>query len=192
MKHWVTLVGNVASGKSTVSQAVAQELGWQHLAADELYKTNPFFELTIKDRSRWSLTSDLWFLEQRLQLLDQYADQQVIIDSGIEMSWVYASSRLQAGTMTAAEWELYQLLFQKLVGQDYGSQSIMYLEISPHQARQRLEARGRQFEIQHHTVEYLNSINNGLIQLAKARPQFYHIDATQSVEQIVDQIKELM
>ncbi len=65
---FITIIGNIASGKSTIAHFLAKQLDADLVMADELYKTNPFFQNAVVDRSRWSLASDLWFLMKRVEM----------------------------------------------------------------------------------------------------------------------------
>lgn len=48
---YITVIGNVASGKSTLTPFLAKALRAKLVKADELYKTNPFFKDAVVDRS---------------------------------------------------------------------------------------------------------------------------------------------
>src|SRR3990167_10732867 len=114
-KPFITVIGSIASGKSTVAKFIADNLGAEFIAADELYKTNPFCKETLKDRKRWSLASDLWFLVKRAELAEEFEDilkKEIIVqDSGLLMSWAYANSRLRSHYMNENEISLYNILF---------------------------------------------------------------------------------
>lgn len=160
----IVIVGGPGSGKSTLSKMISTQIGATHVDADECYKINPFFQKAVKDRRRWSLTSDMWFLLKRFELhKDTYTllqNSHVVVDSGIPMSLVYAHSRLEAGTFDQDEWELYQHFHATLNEKEVNPHAIVYLKASPKFLRSRIEERGRDFEVKNHTLEYLTSLAN--------------------------------
>lgn len=161
----ITVIGPIASGKTTASQLLAKELGLPLLDAD-LYETNPFLPDYIQDTPRWAFTTELFFTLARIKKLkvikEMLQKSSVIVDSGLIMSHhVYTKNHLVGGTMTAAEWEF----FTRIVG-DYQSDLpspdlVIHLTCSPDVQLQRIKARGRSFE-SGYTLEYLQSITDRL------------------------------
>lgn len=107
----VTFIGNVCTGKSSVSANIAKNLNAKLIRIPELYKQNPFFYLTLEDMQRWAFASDLWFLAERARLAQEYTNlveqYHIVVDSGLAMSRVYTHLRLDYGYFTQGEWELY-------------------------------------------------------------------------------------
>lgn len=170
-KTFITVIGNIASGKSTVAKFLADNLKAKFIAADELYKTNPFFKDTLKDRKRWSLASDLWFLVKRAELAEGFAEslnkEIVVQDSGLLMSWVYADSRLRSLYMDENEMSLYNILFLRLTNTLPKENLVVYLRLPASILLERIRKRARDFELQFHTPEYLNNISKSLDDLIK-------------------------
>lgn len=164
--RFITVVGNVGSGKSTLSDLLAEALPAERVPADSLYTVNPFFPLALEDRARWSLTSDLWFLHERVKMTRQIPPilerSHVVVDSGLPMSYVYAHSRVKSGFFTADEWQLYQRFHDELVGEVCKPNILIYLQAPVPFLRQRIEKRGREFEIKFHQPAYLESLNTSL------------------------------
>lgn len=167
MKHkLIVVIGNVGSGKSTLCQALAEKLPAKLVPADELYKTNPFFSLTVGDRKRWSLTSDLWFLVERVKLAREAEEMleksDVVVDSGIPMSQVYAHSRLGHGYFTSDEWELYRECYGEFTKGLRQPDVVINLKADTKFLRKRIEKRGREFEVVNHSLEYLGGLEKSL------------------------------
>lgn len=164
--RFVILVGNVGSGKSTLTDLLAEQLPAERVPADSLYTVNPFFPLAVEDRRRWSLTSDLWFLRERVRMTrgipDTLKKSHVVVDSGLPMSYVYAHSRIKSGYMTADEWQLYQGYHDDQISNLRQPDLLIYLEGSVQFLRRRIEERGREFEVTFHTPEYLDCLNESL------------------------------
>lgn len=167
MHNQITIIGPIASGKTTASQFLAKSLALPLLDAD-LYETNPFLEDYIDNTPRWAFTTELFFTLARIQKLKQVKNMlkqsSVIVDSGLIMSHqVYTKNHLVQGTMTAAEWEF----FTRIIG-DYNSDIpspniIIHLTASPETQLTRIKARGRSFE-SGYGMEYLQNITDRLIE----------------------------
>lgn len=170
-KTFITVIGNIASGKSTVAKFLADNLGAKFIAADELYKTNPFFKDTLRDRKRWSLASDLWFLVKRAELAEEFSDtlkKEIIVqDSGLLMSWAYANSRLRSLYMNENEISLYNMLFLRLTNTLPKENIVIYLRLPSPILLERIKKRARDFELQFHTPEYLSNISKSLDDLVE-------------------------
>lgn len=185
----ITIIGNTGSGKSTIAAVLAEELDAPLLPADELFKTNPFFQLAVKNRKRWSLASDIWFLLEREKLLqdsnDSGAQKPVIIDSGLAMSWVYAHSRVASQHFTADEWELYQQLFEKVSSNLSLDPFYIYLRANTDQLLQNIKERGRDYELRNYSTEYLQCLNQSLEVFISTLPkkQLLIINVTDRPEQ---------
>lgn len=165
MHHQITVIGPIASGKTTASQYLAKELGLPLLDAD-LYETNPFLEDYIVNTPRWAFTTELFFTLARIQKLKQIKPMlkksSVIVDSGLIMSHqVYTKNHLVQGTMTAAEWEFFTRIISDYQTDLPSPDIIIHLTASPETQFKRIKARGRSFE-SGYTLDYLRNITDRL------------------------------
>lgn len=172
MKHpYITVIGNVASGKSTVSKLLAKKLNAKLIKADELYKTDPFFQIALRDRPRWTLISDLWFLEKRVAIAEKIEKMlnstSIVQDSGLPMQWVYAQSRLESGFVSKDESILYNALSERLTRHLSAENQIIYLYEPLLVLKERIRKRGRKFEIKYHSDDYLLILERTLQKLIK-------------------------
>lgn len=161
----VTIIGPIASGKTTASQLLSKSLGLPLLDAD-LYETNPFLEDYIDDTPRWAFTTELFFTLARIKKLKQIKTllkkSSVIVDSGLIMSHqVYTKNHLVQGTMTAAEWEFFTRIIADYNTEVPNPDVVIHLTASPETQFQRIKARGRSFE-SGYTMEYLRNITDRL------------------------------
>lgn len=198
MVNVITVVGNVAAGKSTLLPKLHSTLNGVLLHADEFYKESPFLPLEIKDRKRWSLTGDLWFLQKRFEMLHralQTESEIILVDSGLAMNYVYAFSRLLMGYYTDDEWSLYKALHRELNFPKDVPQSIVYLHCPTDLLMERIKRRGRDFEVQNYTRSYLlqleKSLEHSIQEWKQEGIQIIEIDASKKVhvDEIVLQIK---
>lgn len=162
-----TIVGNVATGKSTLTELLSEYLPAQKVPADEFYKSNPFFPLTVLDRKRWSFPADLWFLKERVKMagdFDKFLERShVVVDSGLPMTQVYTHSRLGHGYFTKDEWDLYQECYDVFTQNVIDPDVVIYLSAPVKVLRERIEKRGREFEVKYHDVKYLSGLSESLV-----------------------------
>lgn len=170
---FITVIGNVGSGKTTFSQKLSKDLDAEFVAADELYKENPFFQDAVVDRARWSLASDVWFLMKRVQIAKELERKllstSVIQDSGIPMSWVYSHSRLKSKHMNKKEIDLYDELFAQFCSNLAQEDILIYLHFPLQTLMNRIKQRGRDFELQYFTRTYLRGLEESLRQYVQKK-----------------------
>lgn len=168
---FITIIGNIASGKSTLTRLLTKQLKARQIPADSLFRVNPFFPLALNDRPRWSLASDLWFFYERLKLERKIPQRlkthHVIVDSGLPMSFVYARSRLISGYLTQNEWELYKSIHDELLPTAQFPDTIIYLKTPVEIILKRIHRRRRQFELKHYTAKYLRGLGKSLEMVVK-------------------------
>jgi len=168
----VTVIGNIGAGKSSATPILVDLLNADTLDADSLFQTtDPFRDEYLGDLKRWAFANELWLTNKRADLLNfKLAHTQnpwLVVDSGVLMRWVYTYSHLLVGNLTKKEWQLYDSLLQKLVGNVFAQTTVIYLEYSVPTLLKRIKKRGRAFEILHYQAEYLNQINQGLLALER-------------------------
>ncbi|MBI3620539.1 deoxynucleoside kinase [Candidatus Roizmanbacteria bacterium] len=168
----IVVIGNVGSGKSTVSQLLSKELPAALVPADKFFKVNPFFSKAVADRKRWSLTSDLWFLDRRVEMMRTVVKlltkRPVVVDSGLPMSYVYAHSRRQSGYYNEEEWRFYQELYKKLTAAIIKPDIIVRLVAPMNILVTNIKKRGREFEVKHFTAKYLSCLNDSLVWVSRS------------------------
>ena len=166
----ITVIGNIGSGKTTVTPLIAKKLKAKVVFADNLFQTvDPFRELYLNDLKRWALANELWLTLERVILVKKYLKQHkshlLVIDSGLLMSWAYTHGHFLSGTMTPDEWQLYRRLFDKIAINLFTSSLVVALECSVPSLMKRIKKRGRQFELKYYNPTYLKQIDKGLVKL---------------------------
>ena len=169
--HQITIIGPIASGKTTASQFLAETLDLPLLDAD-LYETNPFLPGFIEDNSRWSFATELFFTLARIKKLksvkEMLTKSSIIVDSGLIMSHqVYTKNHLVQGTMTAAEWEFFTQIVEDYRSNQPTPDLVIHITASPNIQLERIKARGRSFE-SGYTLEYLESITDRLTEYTES------------------------
>ncbi len=158
----ITVIGNIASGKSTLTDLLVKNLPAIKIDSDSFYKSNRLFPLALKDRRRWSFASDMWFLSDRInamaKLKSYLLKQNVVIDSGLPMSWVFANSRLRDKYYTKEEWNLYQRIYGQLTVYLIPSDIIIYQYAATRFLLNQIKKRHRSFELKYYDKRYLKNI----------------------------------
>lgn len=169
-KQLITVIGNIGSGKTTVSPVIAKKVKARLINADNLFQTvNPFRDYYLKDNKRWALTNELWMTLARVKLLEKKLKEsraeRIVIDSGLLMSWAYTYSHFAAGNLNKKEWQFYRKLFDRLAGRIFKKSMVISLECKVSTLMKRIEKRGRGYELKYYTPKYLRQINKGINKL---------------------------
>ncbi len=169
---FITLVGNVGSGKSTVAPIIAKAIGARILHADNIFQTvNPFRERYLKDMPRWVLANELWMTVERFNLLNTYLSKKssrpTIIDSGNLMTWVYTYSHFLKKNIDKDQWNLYESIYNILMKSVSRKSHVLYMSYSIETLYKRIQNRGRDYEVKYYNKDFLRQLDNGLTALKK-------------------------
>lgn len=166
MKPTLTIIGNIAAGKSTLMPILTKKFDAEFVDADNLFQTSdPFATPYLADMKRWAFANELWLTYERVKLLKTAKENQqglLIIDSGLLMSWVYTYSHLLVGNITEDEWNLYKSMYDVLTQDLFSNTHVIRLRYSMDTLMERLKKRGRDYELAFYTREYLAQIELGL------------------------------
>lgn len=165
-KHLITIIGNIGAGKTTILPFVAKALDADIIEADDLFQTlNPFRDRYLADIKRWGLTNELWMTHKRVNLIKtavaQSKQENIVIDSGLIMSWVYTKSHFLAGDMSQDEWAFFNELFTQWSKFSLTT-TLLYLTAPVDVLLKRIKTRGRDYEVAMYKKEYLAQLELGL------------------------------
>ncbi len=158
-KRFIAIAGNIGSGKTTLTQMLAEHYGWTpHY---EVVVDNPYLSDFYSNMNRWSLQLQVFFLSKRFQA------HQVITSasaSGIQDRSVYEDAHIfaralhESGKMDERDYknyfELYSTMTQFLTPPDL----IVYVRRSVQVLKERIRERGRDYERDIPTA-YLEHLN---------------------------------
>lgn len=165
-KHTITIIGNIGAGKTTTLPFVSQALDAEVIEADDLFQTlNPFRDVYLSNLKRWAFTNELWMAHKRVSLMksaiEQSNKENIVIDSGLIMSWVYTKSHFITGKMTADEWAFFNELFTQWSKFSFKT-TLLYLTAPIDVLMKRIQTRGRDYELELYTPAYLEQLETGL------------------------------
>ncbi|MCF6411959.1 deoxynucleoside kinase [Pseudalkalibacillus salsuginis] len=147
----ITVAGTVGVGKSTMTNAIADSLGFE--TSMEKVDTNPYLDKFYQDFERWSFHLQIYFLAERFKEQKRMyekgggfvQDRSIYEDTGI-----FAKMHHEKGTMTNIDYETYTSLFEAMVMTPYFPHPdvLIYIEGSLQDIIDRIKLRGRPMEQQ--------------------------------------------
>lgn len=164
--HTITIIGNIGVGKTTTLPFVAKALDADIIQADDLFQTiNPFRDRYLADIKRWGFANELWMAYHRKNLIttavEQSKKENIVIDSGMIMSWVYTKSHFLSGKMDTDEWALFNELFTQWSRFSLKT-TLLYLTAPVDVLMKRIQTRGRDYELAMYKPVFLEQLEMGL------------------------------
>ncbi|MBR1682084.1 MAG: deoxynucleoside kinase [Bacteroidaceae bacterium] len=156
----IVIAGNIGSGKTTLTNMLAQHYGWT--AQFEAVDYNPYLEDYYKDIPRWSFNLEVYFLKQRFKDLLALAqsDQTIIQDRSIyEGVHVFTTNNHQMGNLSDRDFETYMELFYQMTDILRYPDLMIYLRASVPHLVANIQKRGRDYE-QSMPIDYLRNLNH--------------------------------
>jgi deoxyadenosine/deoxycytidine kinase len=200
----ITIAGTVGVGKSTMTKALANVLGFR--TSFEKVDTNPYLDKFYADFKRWSFHLQIYFLAERFKeqkRIFEYGGGFVQDRSIYEDTGIFAKMHYEKGNMTKVDYETYTSLFEAMVMTPYFPHPdlLIYLEGSFEDILKRIKERGRPME-QQTPVEYwkemhqryeewINSFNACPVLRVNIN-DYDIIEDEQSLEPIVEKISHFL
>ncbi|MCB0806377.1 MAG: deoxynucleoside kinase [Bacteroidales bacterium] len=160
MKYsYITIEGNIGSGKTTLSKMIAAECNGKLVL--ERFEDNSFLPKFYKDPEKYAFPLEMSFLADRFQQLKtEVTDRDIftsftIADYFINKSLIFAKNNLQND-----EFQLYARLFEIINGSLPKPGLIVYLFNTVENLLSNIRKRGRNYE-QEISYEYLANIQQG-------------------------------
>jgi deoxyadenosine/deoxycytidine kinase len=147
MKAWVAIAGNIGAGKSTLAKIIGEELGWDFY--QELAEPNPFLEDFYADPKRWALASQLHFFTDAIRTacqIDKRGTGAVQDRSLYEHYHIFAKDLYSNGDLSLDEWQTLSSFYYTVDPLLPSPDLLLYLDAPLQISRQRIQARGREFE----------------------------------------------
>jgi deoxyadenosine/deoxycytidine kinase len=145
--HFITVIGNVGAGKSTLTRALSELMGYD--ASYERVDTNPYLGDFYQDQAKWGFHLQIYFLGQRFKDIVeiQRAGRNHIQDRSIyEDVSIFARALYETGKMTERDYQTYSDLFHNMVAHLIKPDLAIYLTGSLDTILQRIASRGRESE----------------------------------------------
>ena len=145
----ITVAGTVGVGKSTMTSALANALGFK--TSFENVDDNPYLDRFYDDFEKWSFHLQIYFLAERFKEQKRIFEQGggFIQDRSIyEDTGIFAKMHADKGTMDPVDYDTYTNLFEAMVMTPYFPHPnlLIYLEGSLEDILSRIQERGRPME----------------------------------------------
>lgn len=165
---FLTIEGNIGSGKTTLAQKISEE--FQGKLILERFKDNPFLPRFYEDQERYAFPLEMSFLADRYQQYTEDTGQLdlfsrfMISDYDIYKSLIFANITLQA-----EEYALYRKLFRLMYSEVRKPRVYVYLYQGTERLLEQIARRGRDYE-KSIGAEYLEEIHRGYFDFMKSAP----------------------
>ena len=160
----VCIVGNIASGKSTLTRLLAQEIP-NSVAVLESFEQNPFLKLNFEEPQRWAFTNAVRYFYDYVRVFHEvtsghsYAHH--FIDAGAPTNrHIYGYHMFEQGLVTPQEYDFYEILCD-LIANAFAypePDAYIFVEASPEVSFARMQVRMAEQEWQYQrpiSLEYL-------------------------------------
>jgi deoxyadenosine/deoxycytidine kinase len=146
-KYFISVAGNIGSGKSSLTRLIADKLGW--LPYFESVQNNPYLKDFYKDMKRWSFQLQVYFLSHRFNTHKKIINSaiSVIQDRSIyEDVEIFARNLYLMGRMEKRDYNNYRNLFYEMISYLKAPDLVVYLKADIKTLMNQIRSRGRDFE----------------------------------------------
>lgn len=156
----LSVSGIIGVGKSTLAEKLGKEL-----KANVLYepvKENEYLNKFYKDMSKYSFPMQVYLLNKRFEQHQQmvWSGKNTIQDRSIYEDVIFAKMLRESKMMEELNFQTYKNLFQNMSNFLHRPDLIIYLDVKPEIALQRIKHRSRNCET-NIPLEYLKDLQKG-------------------------------
>jgi deoxyadenosine kinase len=157
---FITVSGIIGVGKTTLCKNLAKSMEMK--PEFEPVKENPYLPLFYGDMATYSFPMQIFLLSKRFRQHQGivWNDKAVIQDRSIYEDPIFAKMLRDGGLMTPLDFENYSELFINMTNFLHRPDLIVYLDVDPEVAMERIKSRGRECE-KDITLDYLKSLRDG-------------------------------
>ena len=157
---WITIVGNIGVGKTTLARMLHEHYGWT--VKYEAVDNNPYLEDFYKDMDRWAFESQIFFMNKKLEdilKIKEHPENIYIQDRTLfEDRFVFVPTIYEQNHLSDREFENYSDLYKsvsKLIGEP---DILIYIKSSIGNLTTQIAKRGREME-SNISISYLQKLN---------------------------------
>lgn len=163
--NFLTIEGNIGSGKTTLSQKLSEYYNTRLLL--EKFADNPFLPQFYKKPERYAFPLELFFMAERYTQLKDDFTKSDLFQHKIISDYLFSKSLLFAGvTLQEQEYKLYRRLFSIIQSSLPEPDLCIYLWNSIDNLMCNIKKRGRDFEM-NIQPEYLSKIQEAYLNYFK-------------------------
>ncbi len=165
----IEIVGNVGSGKTTLSKKLARKISAKYIDVDPFIE-NPFLSSYVLDMKRWAFSTALHFSFMRSKMIAEVkkiTNRPIVLDHGFESGLhMYPWASFMNGEMNKEEWDFLQQLHNEFMNDLPAVNTTIFIHLTTEEVMKRLKIRGRDHE-KHYTTKYVESLRKGLDEYRK-------------------------
>ena len=195
---YIAVEGPIGVGKTTLARRLAETFNYQVLL--ENAQDNPFLERFYQNRKDAALATQLFFLFQRSQKIDDLRQSDIfepvrVSDFLIDKDPLFARINLDSD-----EYRLYEKVFEQLTIDAPRPDLVIYLQAAPDRLLERIQGRGIASErnIDRHYLEQINEAYSEFFLYYEAAPLLI-VNAndmdlstgTKEIDQLVDYLLDI-
>lgn len=158
-KYFVSIAGNIGSGKSSLTKLIAERFDW--IPYYESVQDNPYLTDFYGDMHRWSFNLQIYFLSHRFRTHREILNrpESVVQDRSIyEDVEIFAKNLYELGRLNERDYMNYHNLFGEMVSYLKPPDLLVYLKANNDTLMKQIKKRGRDFE-QNIEPMYINKLN---------------------------------
>ncbi len=143
--RYIVVEGPIGAGKTSLSQALSEHFQTRLVLEDA--EENPFLPKFYRDMRRYALPTQLFFLFQRSQQIQELAQEDLFTNKVTVSDFMLDKDPIFARlTLTDDEYLLYQQIYRQLQPQVPQPDLLIYLQAAPEVLIERVKKRGLAFE----------------------------------------------
>ncbi|MDA1329995.1 MAG: deoxynucleoside kinase [Chloroflexi bacterium] len=157
-KRLVLVAGNIGAGKTSLTQMIGEQLGWQ-MGFEEV--DNPYLGRFYQDMAAWAFHLQVFHLghRSRQMIAAAQAPESYILDRSLyEDFHIFTRALRQIGDLNAEDYATYESVYDLVVEQLPKPDLLLYLKAPVPALLERIQQRGRSIETGI-TADYLNLLD---------------------------------
>ncbi|MCW5876667.1 MAG: deoxynucleoside kinase [Anaerolineales bacterium] len=146
-KRFVLVAGNIGAGKTSLTQKLAEKLGW--LSGFETVEQNPYLGKFYGDMRAWAFHLQVFLLGQRADqhIAAHAAPQSYILDRSIYEDYhIFARALHELGNLNDEDLATYRRVYQLVIEHLPRPDLLVFLRAPVDALLARIQARGRAME----------------------------------------------